>query len=296
MLCAGTYSNILDVISKPAIEGADIIFNTTVARIQTRKSSTEKVRLIIKSGSTLEFDEVVVTAPLGWLKKNLGAFEPELPVPLRKAIQSIGYGCLEKVYITFPAAFWKRPMSDGRKIHGFGQFVSPEYSSSTNPNRWNQEMVELASLPQGFGHATLLFYTFGEQSRYITSTLITLQDTDKQNNFIFAFFEPYFSRLPHYSPSDSNCRPMSFSHTDWLHDDLAGNGSYSNFQVGLESGDKDIECMREGAPSRGLWLAGEHTAPFVASGTSTGAYWSGEFVAKRIAEHHGRNTIKLSKV
>lgn len=33
---------------------------------------------------------------------------------------------------------------------------------------------------------------------------------------------------------------------------------------------------------RGVWFAGEHTAPFVALGTTTGAVWSGESVAGRI--------------
>ena len=46
--------------------------------------------------------------------------------------------------------------------------------------------------------------------------------------------------------------------------------------------DHYIETMRYGAPERHIWLAGEHTAPFVALGTVTGAYWSGEAVAKRI--------------
>lgn len=42
--------------------------------------------------------------------------------------------------------------------------------------------------------------------------------------------------------------------------------------------------MRKGVPERGLWFAGEHTAPFVALGTVTGAYWAGEGVARRIAK------------
>jgi len=37
-------------------------------------------------------------------------------------------------------------------------------------------------------------------------------------------------------------------------------------------------------PEQGIWIAGEHTAPFVALGTATGAYWSGEKVALRILE------------
>lgn len=101
------------------------------------------------------------------------------------------------------------------------------------------------------------------------------------------FFRPYFSRLPNYSESDPDCTPTSSFATEWLNDDLAGNGSYSNFPAGLEEGDKDIEVMREGLPGRGIWFAGEHTSPFVASGTVTGAYWSGEGVGKRIAEAYG---------
>lgn len=52
--------------------------------------------------------------------------------------------------------------------------------------------------------------------------------------------------------------------------------------MGLEKGDEDVEVMRKGMPEQGVWLAGEHTGPFVALGTATGAYWSGEGVAKRI--------------
>ena len=75
--------------------------------------------------------------------------------------------------------------------------------------------------------------------------------------------------------------------TCWANDELAGYGSYSNFQVGLECGGRDIERMREGMPERGIWFAGEHTAPFIATGTVTGAYWSGERVAERVAEAFG---------
>jgi hypothetical protein len=54
-------------------------------------------RVKTTDGQVLEFDEVVVTCPLGWLKRNPQAFFPPLPDRLSKAIQNIGYGCLEKV-------------------------------------------------------------------------------------------------------------------------------------------------------------------------------------------------------
>lgn len=111
-----------------------------------------------------------------------------------------------------------------------------------------------------------------------------LSSQKEKEDYIFAYFKPYYSRLPFYSESSPNCQPTGFLATDWLHDDLAGNGSYINFHVGLEQGDRDVEIMREGAPDHGLWIAGEHTAPFVALGTATGAYESGEAVGKRITQ------------
>ena len=44
-------------------------------------------------------------------------------------------------------------------------------------------------------------------------------------------------------------------------------------------------------PERGVWLAGEHTAPFVALGTVTGAWWSGEGVGRRIVAAYGDDNL-----
>lgn len=148
-------------------------------------------------------------------------------------------------------------------------------------------------------HPTLLFYTYGDQSRYLTGELARLaaeaeeqgDDQDKNSKtdeFLYEWFRPYYARLPGYDAASPGCRPSGCIATRWLADALAGNGSYSNFQVGLEQGDADVEVMREGLPDRGLWLAGEHTAPFVALGTATGAYWSGESVGRRIAAAYCR--------
>ncbi|KAK6841752.1 hypothetical protein PG987_002612 [Apiospora arundinis] len=244
LFCAGTYRKILQAIAKPAEEGADIRLSTKVTQINAREDA-DKVTLVTDMGD-LEFDEVVVTAPLGWLQQNPQAFVPALSPRLTKAINGIGYGCLEK------------------------------------------EVVELASLDPSTSQPTLLFYTYGDQSRYLTNEVGKLQTQEKKDAFLYDFFRPYYSRLPHYDAESPDCKPVGSFATDWLHDELAGNGSYSNFQVGMTEGDEDIAVMREGLPERGLWLAGEHTAPFVALGTATGAYWSGESVGRRIADAYGR--------
>lgn len=173
-----------------------------------------------------------------------------------------------------------------RSVRGFCQWLSPTYATS-NPHKWHQEVVDLASFSEASSHPTLLFYTYGDASKYLTDEASKLDTKEKRDSFLFEFFKPYYSRLPHYSESSGECQPSGCLATNWLQDELAGNGSYTNFQVGLERGDFDVEVLREGLPDLGLWLAGEHTAPFVALGTATGAYWSGESAGRRIAERYG---------
>lgn len=192
-----------------------------------------------------------------------------------------------QVYITFPEAFWLLGDNDDDKVRGFAQWLTPKYALETNPERWNQEVFELGSMTPESSHPTLLFYIYGAQSEYLTSRVAELPSDKAKDDFLFDFFRPYYSRLPHYSATDPKCQPTGSLATSWLRDELAGYGSYTNFQVGLEEGDEDVKTMREGLPDRGLWLAGEHTAPFVALGTATGAYWSGESVGGRIAEAYG---------
>ena len=308
------------------IAGASIHYGQTVSRIETDKINAREllnatkpcIHVATSTGDSYSFDEVVCTTPLGWLKKNaVTAFDPPLPDRLLQAVDSVGYGCLEKVYISFAEAFWHRPNPDtGRIVRGFYQWLAPGvYAQPSNPEHLSQEAVDLASLPGSAAHPTLLFYIFGRQSEIITSKLAALRGEEgnqatrprmdertettapnsKQAAFLIDYFQPYFGTLPNYDPVSPACTPTACLATNWLHDDLAGNGSYSNFQVGLTAGDQDIRLMREGLPDRGLWLAGEHTAPFVALGTATGAYWSGESVGRRIVEAYGQQRVSVGE-
>jgi hypothetical protein len=176
---------------------------------------------------------------------------------------------------------------------GFTSFIAPSYALSTNPKHWNQEAVNLAALPGVTAHPTLLFYTYGPTSQHVADLVSAHPDPAEQKKVLAEFFEPYFSRLPNYNKDNTDHAPSAILATAWANDELAGYGSYANFQVGLERGDEDVEVMRKGCPERGIWLAGEHTAPFVALGTVTGAWWSGDGVAKRICrawglEEHGQ--------
>ncbi|MEM6610938.1 MAG: NAD(P)/FAD-dependent oxidoreductase, partial [Cyanobacteria bacterium P01_C01_bin.72] len=52
------------------------------------------------------FDSVLVTVPLGVLKQGKINFYPELPARKRKAINRLGMGTLDKVYLLFDEPFW----------------------------------------------------------------------------------------------------------------------------------------------------------------------------------------------
>ena len=278
--------------------------------------------VVTAANQEFTFDEVIMTTPLGWLKRNLTSISPPLPSRLTTAINNMSYGRLEKVYITFPAPFWATHMSSGGSLNGtpqttaapfLFQFLSPKYTALQDPPPETIGAVSLAALPLPMAHPTLLFYLNGLCGQHLTSLITGLAPTSpKYHSLLSDFFQPYISRLPNYDPTSLDCKPVHILSTDWQNDELAGWGSYTNFQIsralssanhianGISLGhdedanevrlDKDIEMLREGCPDRGLWLAGEHTAPFVALGTVTGAYWSGEAIGRRIAAAYGVGT------
>ena len=357
---ADTYQKILREIAANALANAEVHLDTEVKSIRAhglrhqaavdellsrgRKSpEISDPKVSIQTSAKLpverEFDEVVVTAPLGWLKAHKQtAFTPPLPRRLSEAMDNISYGRLEKCYITFPTAFWNGKSASSmietetatpsdlsvRPIHtttppepqrnnkatttsaataaaaaaeaepypGFTHFQSPLYVPHPPHLSWNQECLTLSSLPGPTAHPTLLFYVFGPCATAMVRSITSLPPhSPPYNAALTAFFAPFYSKLPHYSPTDPKCAPTAFLATQWQNDAFAGHGSYTNYQVGLEAGDEDIRVMRQGWPERGLWFAGEHTAPFVGLGTTTGAYWAGEAVARRICRAYDIDVV-----
>ena len=162
----------------------------------------------------------------------------------------------------------------------FIHWLSPAYATRTNPHSWRLECVSFHAFEQPYRRNILLFYTFGDCSSHITSSIQGIQGRPR-DEWLQNFFEPYYSRLPGYS---TNCGPIRFLATEWCNDEFAGNGSYSNFQVGMTDAARDVEAIRHGMPENHIYFAGEHTAPFDGLGTVAGAYTSGERVARRIVE------------
>ncbi|KAJ5359548.1 uncharacterized protein N7496_011961 [Penicillium cataractarum] len=312
---AEIHAKILYKVADAALKHAQILFRTKVVNIEnteTRAEDDRKVRVTSSENQTWEFDDVVVTIPLGALKCGTPKFNPPLSPAITSAIQNTSYSRLEKVYITFPNAFWEPLDSDTPNtsqsttspFQSFANFLNPTYSPTSNPSSWSLEVNSLSN-PSTFGsHAqpTLLFGIYGPCATHITALIKGLSPSSAEYfSVIDDFFRPYYALLPKYDATKPECRPLAVLATNWQNDEFAGFGSYMNFKNSLEPNDgegtesrldDDIRALRKGMPERGIWLAGDHTAPFVALGTLTGAYWSGELVGMRILKEYGMSLSK----
>ncbi|MEM9670250.1 MAG: FAD-dependent oxidoreductase [Pseudomonadota bacterium] len=87
-----------------ALEGDyDVRLSTPVRSIEYDQTG---VRVGFSEGELKGFDAVVVTLPLGVLKRNTVEFTPPLPRDKQTAIQRLGMGTLDKVYLQFEEVFW----------------------------------------------------------------------------------------------------------------------------------------------------------------------------------------------
>ena len=91
---ASTYKDILEEIGRTAIERADLHLNQDVVKFEecTRSSISGRRSTTVHTASGIEreFDEVVVTAPLGWLKRHKNsAFQNPLPERLSQAMDNM---------------------------------------------------------------------------------------------------------------------------------------------------------------------------------------------------------------
>lgn len=86
-----------------ALEDVDVFLSTAVTFIAY---ADDAVSLRTGTGESLTVDRVVVTAPLGVLQEGTIEFEPRLPLSHRGALNALGNGQIELVYVTFDEPFW----------------------------------------------------------------------------------------------------------------------------------------------------------------------------------------------
>jgi monoamine oxidase len=90
-------------IVKDSLTGSTTSLATAVAEVSYSKTG---VSLRLGTGESLRADRVIVTVPLGVLKKETLKFNPLLPFAHRTAIAALGVGTVDCVWLKFDKPFW----------------------------------------------------------------------------------------------------------------------------------------------------------------------------------------------
>ncbi|RMZ99363.1 spermine oxidase [Brachionus plicatilis] len=211
-------------------------------------------------------EAVLCTVSLGFLKQNhYELFEPKLPPNKIDAINCLGFGCLNKIFVVFDQDF--EPDFQGLQVIWR---EDADFELENSKEKWNLDDLDFCRALDYFeklpNHKNvLLAFTVGSYSEVIEQ----LED-DCVLDVISELIEKCFAHanLP---------RPVKIIRSRWSSNEYA-KGSYSYFKVG--SSTDDVDALAQSVQYR-LYFAGEATI-YKHLGTVHGAYISGYEQATKI--------------
>ncbi|MFZ7089165.1 flavin monoamine oxidase family protein [Curtobacterium sp. RRHDQ10] len=223
-------------------EGLDVRLGQVVDRVER---SPDGVVVRTADGSERSAVQAVVTLPLGVLQAGSVTFAPPLPQPNQGAIDRLGMGVYDKVFLRFPSVFWE----DADVVRRQGSGV---------------EWHSFYDLRRATGQPVLVALVGGPSARAFEDQ----SDEDLVAEGLGALRELY---------GDAVVQPVAHRITRWGQDPYSM-GSYSYLGVGATTGDPDLVAE----PIDGvLHLAGEATFAEEPA-TVHGALLSGHRAARRV--------------
>ncbi|XP_041645528.1 peroxisomal N(1)-acetyl-spermine/spermidine oxidase-like isoform X2 [Cheilinus undulatus] len=236
-------------------------------------------------GERIAADHVIVTVPLGYLKKHHSTlFSPPLPLHKLHSIQRLGFGTNNKIFVEFDSPWWD---ADCEVI----QFVwddEDEIADQVPDLRtfWVKKLFGFTILKptERYGHV-LCGWIAGHESEYME----TLTEQEVANSI---------AQLVRRFTGNPTLTPRRILRSQWFHDPWTC-GSYS-FPGRLCSA-QDLENMMEPLPSKGsqaqplqVLFAGEATHPCFYS-TVHGAVLTGWREADRLISHYSSSSPSIPK-
>jgi monoamine oxidase len=233
----------LGAVVEPWSRGQDIRFGQAVERVSYDRDG---VRVKTSQGLEIRAKKLIVTVPLGILKKGTIIFDPPLPKEKMEAIGRIGFGHYQKTALLYDEIFWDS------ELHLF------DWDGGATGREW----AEWVNLYPFTGEPTLIAFHTAQAAYGIESM------TDRE--IADAATEALASALGKKVP-----RPKDMIVSKWGHDPYSL-GAYSFMGVGATPADR----MMLGKPVAGsLYFAGESVSENYAA-TMHGAYETGLAAAK----------------
>jgi monoamine oxidase len=222
--------------------GQEIRFETIVSSVEYNSGGVK----ITTNQGVFEAFEVIITVPLGVLKRGSIKFIPELPAAKTRAISNLGFGVLDKTILRFPRNFWADAEAD--LIAFIGQ----------TRGQW-AETYDLSTVT---GEPVLVMFNAGGVARSFAQ-----QNESIVVSSAMQALKTIFGKIP---------EPSNAILTRWSNDPFTW-GSYSSLKAG--STPADIAALA--APIGRLHFAGEATSRAHLA-TVHGALQSGQRVADEI--------------
>ncbi|CAJ1932442.1 unnamed protein product [Cylindrotheca closterium] len=237
----------------------------TNAPISSINSTSNLVKLTLKDQRSITAKRVIVTAPLGVLQANAIEFIPALPKSHSKAIQRLGMGKMNKVFMFWKSedVFW--PMPTTSKIEVLGDVTDRDSTFLFyNSLSFHEEKPALYAFFKG-PQVEQIELEFGTTDPEMYEEKIT---------------ELAMECLQSMFGKDAVPPPEKVVVTGWLADEYT-RGAYSFNKVGMKS--KDREVLTFPIADGRIHFAGEATHEKYFA-TTTGAFLSGRNAAKKVVK------------
>ncbi|MCV0429268.1 MAG: FAD-dependent oxidoreductase [Roseibium sp.] len=225
-----------DRIASNLAAGLDIRLGT---KVDTINYSVRGIS-VQAGGVAFDADFAICTLPLGVLKTGTPAFDPPLPAEKRRAIELLGMGVLNKIFLAYPIEFCRTDILNFNRI-----------------SKSSKEFAYWANLYPSTGQPVLCALNAGKFGKELEG----LSEPDRRERAHKALQSMFGIDIPAPTASRSSA---------WQSDAFA-RGSYSYLPVGADT----AERISLAAPLKGtIFFAGEATSLDNPS-TVHGAYQSG---------------------
>ncbi|XP_011497071.1 PREDICTED: spermine oxidase-like [Ceratosolen solmsi marchali] len=166
------YGSIVESIAKQLTKG-NLRLDSPVKKIEWSKKlnliNSKSVLVTLQNNKKILANSIIVTCSLGFLKENHDKlFTPILPTRLTKAIESLGFGVINKIFLEFSETWWDP------NIKGF-QFLWKVTKKSSNDELIKNKLSSWTRDITGFDvlkdHQTVLLGWVGGKGACIIETL-----------------------------------------------------------------------------------------------------------------------------
>ncbi|XP_062257224.1 peroxisomal N(1)-acetyl-spermine/spermidine oxidase-like [Platichthys flesus] len=260
------------------LPGGLVTYSRPVRRVHWSNSERREnpVEVECDDGEKITADHVIVTVPLGYLKKHHSTlFDPPLPLHKLHSVQRLGFGTNNKIFVEFDSPWWD---ADCEVIHLIWEDEDAVVDTVLDiQGSWIRKLFGFTVLKptERYGHV-LCGWIAGHESEHM-ETLTEQEVTHAVTQLIRRF------------TGNPTISPRRVLRSQWFHDPWTC-GSYS--YPGKGCSEQDLENMREPLPVKGsqskplqVLFAGEATHPCYYS-TVHGALLSGRREADRLISHY----------